>query len=147
MINRAQLRGEPLNDDCKTARTTTNEFGTKDCRVFCYGLYKNQSETEICDKCLNCGAYVHNAEPPKEKEKPKKRYGDLTIDEIRNLIKCRDNNGEFLCKNGCIFNYDKNYCYKNAFFNRLYSYLEKKNLITTDDCGYSIVELESEDTV
>lgn len=146
MMNRSQLRGKPLDKACKTAKTTTNEFGENDDRVFCYGLYEEQSQTDICDKCLKCNAFVNNAEPPKEEVKLKKRYEDLTIAEIRSLIKCRDNNGDFLCKNGCIFNYDERYCYKNAFSNRLYEYLAKNNLITTDDIGNTIVELEREET-
>jgi hypothetical protein len=61
MVTRRKLRGKPLDYDCKTAVPTTNEFGVDDDRVFCYGLYREQSETEICDKCLNCNAFVGNA--------------------------------------------------------------------------------------
>lgn len=66
MISRAMLRGKPLDDDCRRANHTTHEYGIKDDRVFCYGLYKEQSETEICDECLKCKAFINNAEPLKE---------------------------------------------------------------------------------
>ena len=65
MISRAELRGKPLDEDCKTAHLTTSEFGEDDYRVFCYGLYKEQSVTEICDKCRECKAFVENATPLK----------------------------------------------------------------------------------
>lgn len=75
----------------------------------------------------------------------RKKIDDLTVAEIRKLIKCKDDNGEHLCQKGCILHYDKHYCYKNAFFNHFYNYLDKKHLLTTDDCGNTIVELESEE--
>lgn len=65
MITRRELKGEPLDYDCKTAVPATNEYGIDDDRVFCYGLYKEQSETEICDKCRKCKAFVENATPLK----------------------------------------------------------------------------------
>ena len=61
-ISRAKLRGKPLNFDCRRARTTQCEYGKKDYRVFCYGLYQDRME-EIREECLNCKAYVMNAEP------------------------------------------------------------------------------------
>ena len=64
MITREKLIGHSLDQECKKARTTTNEYGTNDNRIFCYGLYKEQSETEIRDECINCKAFVHNAKPP-----------------------------------------------------------------------------------
>lgn len=60
-ISRADLRGKPLNFDCRRARTTRGEYGKKDYRVFCYGLYRERTE-EIREECLNCKAYVMNAE-------------------------------------------------------------------------------------
>ena len=65
MISRAKLRGKPLDDDCKAAPRSTSEFGEDDYRVFCYGLFKEQSVTEICDKCRKCKAFVENATPLK----------------------------------------------------------------------------------
>lgn len=64
MINRAKLRGKPLDEDCKKAVRTSHEYGLQDNRVFCYGLYKEMSDWEIKKKCRECGAYVYNAEPP-----------------------------------------------------------------------------------
>lgn len=68
MIDRATVRGKPLDEDCYRANRATNEYGENDDRVFCYGLYKEQSVTDICDKCLKCKAFVNNAEPPTESE-------------------------------------------------------------------------------
>lgn len=62
-ITRNQLRGKPLDEDCKRANTTTHEYGQKDNRVFCYGLYAECSDWEIDEKCKNCKAFVDNAEP------------------------------------------------------------------------------------
>lgn len=76
----------------------------------------------------------------------KKDFDDLTVAEIEKFIKCKDDNGEWLCHKGCIFNFDRRFCFYNAFFNHFYNYLEKNNLITTDELGRTIVELESEDT-
>lgn len=36
MISRAKLRGKKLDEDCKGACTSTNEYGPDDDRVFCY---------------------------------------------------------------------------------------------------------------
>lgn len=63
MINRAKLRGKPLDSDCKKAHRTTHECGIKDDRVYCYGLYKDMSDWKIRKKCRECGAYVDNATP------------------------------------------------------------------------------------
>lgn len=63
MIDRAKLRGKPLDEDCHRAHRTSHEYGIKDDRVFCYGLYAENSVYDIAEKCLKCGAYVDNAEP------------------------------------------------------------------------------------
>ena len=44
MISREKLRGKPLNNDCKQAHRTTHEYGIKDDRVYCYGLYEDMSD-------------------------------------------------------------------------------------------------------
>lgn len=63
-INRAQLRGEPLDPMCKRARTTRHEFGPHDNRVFCYGLYAlGPEDGQLHGSCLDCKALVDNAEP------------------------------------------------------------------------------------
>lgn len=54
-----------MDIDCRSAVPATNEYGVDDDRVFCYGLYKEQSETEICNKCRKCKAFVENATPLK----------------------------------------------------------------------------------
>ena len=68
MINRAKLRGKPLDSDCKQAHRTTYEYGEKDDRVFCYGLYEDMSDWKIRRKCRECKAYVDNVEPLKAGE-------------------------------------------------------------------------------
>lgn len=65
MVTRAELRGEPLDPECYRANRTTHEDGVEDNRIFCYGLFREQSESEVCDKCLKCKAFVENAEPLK----------------------------------------------------------------------------------
>lgn len=63
MITRAKLIGHKLDPECHNAKTTSQEYGIHDNRVFCYGLYERQSETDIREKCMKCKAYVFNAEP------------------------------------------------------------------------------------
>lgn len=55
MINRAKLRGEKLDEDCKFAKTTTEA----DLKV-CYGLIDNAEN--FLEKCKKCKALVWNAE-------------------------------------------------------------------------------------
>ena len=69
MITREKLIGHPLYKKCKKALTTTNEYGASDNRIFCHGLYKEQSVTEIREECINCKAFVHNAEPPMSRDR------------------------------------------------------------------------------
>ena len=63
MITRERIIGHSLDQECKKALTTANEYGANDNRIFCYGLYKEQSVTEIRDECINCKAFVNNVEP------------------------------------------------------------------------------------
>ena len=67
MINRAKLRGKPLDEDCKRANTSRHEYGEKDDRLFCFGLYGDMNN-DIQPKCIRCKAYVGNAEPLKAGE-------------------------------------------------------------------------------
>lgn len=62
MVNRAKLRGKPLDEDCKKAYTSTHEYGPQDDRVFCYGLIDCMSD-EVLPKCVECKAFAINAEP------------------------------------------------------------------------------------
>lgn len=61
-VNRARLRGKPLDSDCKTAKTSTGEYGNDDRRVFCYGIIDSMND-EYLEKCKVCGAFVYNAKP------------------------------------------------------------------------------------
>lgn len=55
MINRAKLRGQKLDDDCKIANTT-NEADL----CCCFGLIDNADN--LLEKCKKCKALVWNAE-------------------------------------------------------------------------------------
>ena len=61
-INRAQLRGKPLDEDCNKAYRTTHEYGLDDNRIFCYGLIDRMNDEEL-PKCRECGAWAYNAKP------------------------------------------------------------------------------------
>ena len=67
MINRAKIRGKKLDEDCKRAYTTTNEYGSDDDRVFCYGLI-DYSTDDLIEKCRNCKALTYNSTPPEERK-------------------------------------------------------------------------------
>lgn len=67
-ISRAVLRGRSLDEDCKTANVSKQEYGPNDNRCFCYGLYAPCNDWEIQQKCLECKAYVDNAEPIRRNE-------------------------------------------------------------------------------
>lgn len=64
-INRAQLRGKPLDPICRKAHVSKGEYGPDDNRCFCYGLYDAMDE-EPLEMCRECKAYIDNSEPPKE---------------------------------------------------------------------------------
>lgn len=68
MINRAQLRGKPLDRNCKKARTEPHQYGQNDDRVFCSGLI-NYENDEFLPKCRDCGAFVDNAMPPENESR------------------------------------------------------------------------------
>ena len=59
-VNRAKLRGRPLDSDCKKAYRSTGEYGNDDRRVYCYG-YTDAMTDEYLTKCKECGAFVYNA--------------------------------------------------------------------------------------
>ena len=61
---RRQLRGKPLEDFCKTGfqMISTHEFGEEDNRQFCRGKIDLMND-EPFPECVNCGAWVYNAEP------------------------------------------------------------------------------------
>lgn len=64
-VNRAQLRGRPLDPLCKKAYTTTHEYGPEDKRVFCYG-FNSMMTDEPEYECSQCGAFIRNMTPPIE---------------------------------------------------------------------------------
>ena len=55
MINRAKLRGEKLDEDCKFAKTTTEAD-----LCVCFGLFDNADN--LLPKCKKCKALVWNTE-------------------------------------------------------------------------------------
>ena len=61
-VNRAILRGKPLDRDCRSANRSTGEYGDDDRRVFCYGWIDAMTD-EYLTKCKECGAFVYNAKP------------------------------------------------------------------------------------
>lgn len=68
-ISRAIIRGKPLDKDCKRAYLSKYEYGPNDNRCFCYGLYSEWSHYEIAEKCIDCKAFVDNADTPKAYKK------------------------------------------------------------------------------
>jgi hypothetical protein len=60
-INRAILRGKPLDSDCYKAKTTIHEYGKNDNRCFCLGLADRKTDEPI-KKCVQCKAFVYYAD-------------------------------------------------------------------------------------
>ena len=44
---RADLRGKPLDKDCKIAKISTNEYGPEDNRKYCYGGIEMSTEETL----------------------------------------------------------------------------------------------------
>lgn len=61
-MTRADLRGKPLDSDCRKANTSRGERGADDMRVFCYGRADGMTD-ELLDKCRRCGALAWNETP------------------------------------------------------------------------------------
>lgn len=58
---RAQMRGKPLDDDCKKyGRPDSGQFGPEDKRCFCTGIW-NRMYDDYERKCIVCPALVSNA--------------------------------------------------------------------------------------
>lgn len=75
----------------------------------------------------------------------KKPYFDLTIGEAEDIIKCKNENCESMCRKGCPFHYTESgigYCHKNAFLSKLFSYCANKDLISQNDDGDLEIELK-----
>lgn len=64
-VDRAKLRGKPLERICYSAKTTRHEFGRNDNRVFCFGIVDTMTD-ELIPQCRACKALVDYAEPMKE---------------------------------------------------------------------------------
>lgn len=60
---RAQMRGKPLDDDCKKyGRPDSGQFGPEDRRCFCTGMLDRMTD-DIVDKCRECAAWNALATP------------------------------------------------------------------------------------
>lgn len=68
-VSRDILRGRPLLDMCKDRPDILrrNEYGDDDNRIFCGGFVDKSTDSYL-DECVNCGAWVYNAEPPENTE-------------------------------------------------------------------------------
>jgi hypothetical protein len=62
IISREKIRGKSLDDDCKEAQISRNEYGLQDHRCFCYGLIDCSTESYL-KKCVECHAFTDNAKP------------------------------------------------------------------------------------
>lgn len=65
-ITRADLRGKPLDKDCKKAYRATHEYGAEDNRVYCYGLIDKRYD-ELLGKCEECDAHISKVTPLRRK--------------------------------------------------------------------------------
>ena len=65
VINRAELRGKPLERNCYGVHTTKHEFGKNDNRIFCYGIVDSMTD-ELLPQCKECRAMIDYAEPMEE---------------------------------------------------------------------------------
>lgn len=88
-IDRAQLRGKELDEDCRRAHVTRHEYGPGDNRVFCHGLEWQPGSYE--EKCTACPAFVWNAAPPEGwSEFKARREGelrDMTVRQLKDLAR------------------------------------------------------------
>ncbi len=79
MINRRQLRGYPLDDNCKKLAAIVNDVdGAGDPRKFCTGIDDGEG---VCETCANCKACAVNA-TPWNGERFGVLPGQITVDEI-----------------------------------------------------------------
>ena len=89
MINRRQLRGYPLDDNCKKLAAIVRDVdGAGDPRKFCTGIIDDDTR-HICKPCRDCKAYRENA-TPWNGERFGVLPGQITIDEI---LKRQDEGG------------------------------------------------------
>ena len=65
-VTRAEIRGKPLDDDCKRyGYSKSGQFGPDDKRCFCSGIW-NRMTDEFERKCFECNAWDSNAQPERE---------------------------------------------------------------------------------
>lgn len=58
-VNRQELRGKPLEVDCKCASTDYEIVNNKIKYTYCLGWVDKRND-EIIDRCKNCKAFVDN---------------------------------------------------------------------------------------
>lgn len=78
-------------------------------------------------------------------KKPYNNLFQLTLAETENLIKCKDDNGEWMCYKGCPFHLQvgtMGFCHKNGFYAMLDTYFDKQGLISQNDNGEWEIELK-----
>ena len=66
-VPREELRGAPLDKDCKYAFSSTSYFGAFENRELCCGLFEDMKTGKKREKCLKCGAYFKNCKVVKVK--------------------------------------------------------------------------------
>ena len=70
----------------------------------------------------------------------KKPLYELTLAEAERLIKCKDDNGEHMCRK-CLLGYKLDgvgCCSKNAFYGRFFRYLYEQGLLSESDNGWEV---------
>ena len=60
ILNRAVIRGKPLESLCYRAKTLRNYNGKNDNRILCYGMAEDLEEDIVCECCKECKAFVRN---------------------------------------------------------------------------------------
>lgn len=71
----------------------------------------------------------------------KKPLYELTLAETERLIKCKDDNGEWMCSKGCKFRFmlsKLGCCHKHAFYGILFDYFDEQGLLSESDNGWEI---------
>ena len=61
---RAALRGAYLEPECYKAHISVHEYGEKDDRIYCHGLYDmHDADMNLLPMCQECMAHVDKATP------------------------------------------------------------------------------------
>lgn len=48
-LDRAVVRGKPLDKDCKRANVSKHEYGPNDNRCFCYGTWPGRGRKKVIE--------------------------------------------------------------------------------------------------